>query len=457
MNFDAESIAAATGGRVLRSGPSGPVLTDTRRLSSGGWFLAIVGERFDAHQFLDAAQEGGAFGCIVSEPPGGDWRGGVVLVKDTTVALQDIGRAARESIKGPVIGLTGSSGKTTVRSLIHLAVSQLGAVHQTAGNLNNHLGLPMTLAACPETASCVVVELGTSSPGEIGFLDEIARPDVRLIVNIGPAHLEELGGLEGVAYEKGALFRGARPGDTVVVNLDDPFIRSIPVPDTVRRVTWGFDTEADIRIVDFRMEPRSFRTFATLATPAGELQLELPVLGEHMAHNATGAIAVAFALDLNLELSVRALSAYEPVGMRMRVEELPSGVLALNDAYNANPASMKASLGVLASMPGRRVAVLGDMLELGALEGHFHEEVARYADSLALELLILVGPRMAAARGEVKTTAGQAFEDPSGAVAFLEKWLSTGDVVLFKGSRGARVEQILQALTHDQTDLSGVR
>jgi UDP-N-acetylmuramoyl-tripeptide--D-alanyl-D-alanine ligase len=457
VKFDAEGIAAATGGTVLRAGPSGPVLTDTRRLGSGGWFLAIVGARFDGHEFLPAAQEGGAFGCIVSEAPGDDWLGGAVLVEDTTVALQDLGRSVRRGFKGPVIGLTGSSGKTTMRSLIHLAVSQLGMVHQTSGNLNNHLGLPMTLAACPETAAGLVLELGTSSPGEIAFLDAIACPDVRLIVNVGPAHLEELGGLEGVAHEKGALFRNARPGDTVVVNLDDSYVRAIPVPEGVRQVTWGRHPAADIRLVDCRMESGSFRTQVSLRSPVGDLALELPVLGEHMAHNAAGAIAVAYALGLDLEGAVQALSAYEPVGMRMRVENLPNGVLALNDAYNANPASMKASLGVLSSMPGRRVAIMGDMLELGPLEADFHEDVARYADSLSLDLVVLVGERMVAAVGEVSATPVQAFQMPSEAVPFLKEWLSNGDVVLFKGSRGARVEQILQSLTDDHTDQTGAR
>jgi len=455
--FDAATIAAATGGEVLRDGPPGPVLTDTRGFSAGGWFLAIVGERFDGHQFLGAAQAAGAFGCIVSEPPGEEWGGGAVLVADTAVALQDLGRAVRRSLEVPVVALTGSSGKTTLRSLIGLAISQLGGVHQTSGNLNNHFGLPMTLLACPENSDAVVVELGTSSPGEIAFLEQIARPNIRLIVNVGPAHLEELGGLEGVAHEKGALFRNARAGDTVVVNLDDPYIKQIPVPAGVRRVTWGRGRDADIRLVDVGLDARQFRTTAKLLTPAGELELALPVLGEHMAHNAAGAVAVAHALGLDLQRSVNALAGYEPVGMRLRVEELPGGITVLNDAYNANPASMKASLGVLAAMPGRRVAVLGDMLELGPLEARFHAEVVDFADGLGLDLLVLVGPRMHQAMSGPRSTSAHAFEDPSEAVGILAEWLAQGDVVLFKGSRGARVEQILQTLNDDRDGLSGAR
>jgi UDP-N-acetylmuramoyl-tripeptide--D-alanyl-D-alanine ligase len=242
-----------------------------------------------------------------------------------------------------------------------------------------------------------------------------------------------------------------------VVNLDDPYIRVMPLPEGVKRVTWGTDLAADIRVFDYRLDAQNFRTYATLSTPSGDFELELPVLGEHMAHNAAGAIAVAYALNLDLGRAVSALAGYEPVGMRLRVEELPGGVTALNDAYNANPASMKASLKVLSAMEGRRVAVLGDMLELGPLESLFHTEVVAYADTLGLDLLVLVGPRMNAASVGAASTDLRAFEDPTEAVRMLTEWLDAGDVVLFKGSRGARVEQILQDLTHDRAGLSGAR
>lgn len=442
MKLDAATIARATGGRLLRDAPGGEVLTDTRVLPEGSWFLALVGTRFDGHDHLQEAARRGAVGCIVSRPPPGDWALGCVLVDDTTRALQDLGRYARETFAGPVIGLTGSSGKTTTRALVALALSPLGPVHQTVGNLNNHLGVPMTLLATPAEAAAMVVEMGTSAPGEIALLADIARPSVRLVINVGPAHLLELGGLDGVAHEKGALFRTAGPGDVVAVNVDDPRVAALPVPEGVRPITWGEAHGADVRLIQVTVDPERFTTRAVWDTPEGHIASEIPAPGHHIAHDATGALAIAHVLGVPLAEAAQALGRYEPVGMRMRRESLPEGAVALNDAYNANPQSTEASLRTLASLPGRRAAVLGDMLELGPEEAEWHRRTVEHALGLGLDLVVLVGPLMCAAAlpGTVPV------EDPDEAVALLRDWLQPGSHVLFKGSRGARVERILHAL-----------
>jgi len=437
MNFDGRTLAAATGGVLVRDGGAGRVLTDTRQLDAGTWFLALSGERFDGHDFLGAAAEAGALGCIVSRRAEAV-RGGAVLVEDTTRALQDLGRYARSQLRVPVVALTGSSGKTTTRALIALAISPLGPVHQTVGNLNNHLGVPMTLLATPEDAATLVVEMGTSSHGEIALLAEIARPTVRMVLNIGPAHLLELGGLDGVAREKGQLLATMGVDDVGVVNLDDPRVASLPV--TGRRVTWG--QGGDITLVEARLEPDTLHTRAVFDTPAGRLTSVLPAPGAHMAHNAAGALAVAHALGVDLRESAAALEAYAPVGMRMRKEVLPSGVIALNDAYNANPQSMAASLRVLSELPGRRVAVLGDMLELGEDQARWHREIGALAVSLGLDLVLLIGPLM----GAVDVPGARSLSRWEDAVDPLRSFLEPGDHVLFKGSRGARMERILHAL-----------
>lgn len=444
MIFDGEAIAVATGGTVVVDAAAGPVLTDTRTLVPGAWFLALRGDRFDGHAFLDAAAEAGAAGCVVDHVPQG-WSGGVVVVPDTTRALQDLGRAARDRLACPVVGLTGSSGKTTTRALIACALSPLGRVHQSVGNLNNQIGVPLTLLAAPEDAAAAVVEMGTSEPGEIAVLADICRPDVRVIVNIGPAHLEELGGLDGVALEKGALFTSARPGDTVCINVDDPRIVALQVPRGVRRIEWGYD--GHVRLAVAELEASTMSTRARFVTPDAELSVLLPVLGEHVAHDAAAALAVALALGVDMADAAEALGNYQPVGMRMKREPLPHGAVALNDAYNANPASMEASLRALATLPGRRAAVLGDMLELGPAEGRWHAEVAEVAGSLGLDLLVLVGPRMsrAASHAHGHTQVWSAV-DGLHLVDQLRDWLREGDVVLFKGSRGARVERILHRL-----------
>jgi UDP-N-acetylmuramoyl-tripeptide--D-alanyl-D-alanine ligase len=329
--------------------------------------------------------------------------------------------------------------------LIAAALAQLGrrrgtAVHQTTGNLNNHLGVPMTLLAAPEDAAAVVVEMGTSGPGEIAVLADIARPDARLIVNIGEAHLEELGGLEGVAREKGALFDASRDEDVLAVNLDDPFVRAMA--GRGRRVTWGTAEGADIRLVDVSVDAASLTTIGTWDTPAGRLRAELGAPGRHIAHNAAGALAIAFGLGLDLREAAADLIAFAPVGMRLRRVDLPGGVVAINDAYNANPTSMRASLELLASMPGRRIAVLGDMLELGPGEAAFHLEIIALARELGIDRVVGTGPRMLAAGDGDPWFA----EDGVSLAARLASELTAGDRVLFKGSRGARVERVLEAV-----------
>ena len=446
--FDADSLARATGGTVVRPGPSGPVWTDTRTLPAGAWFVALRGARFDAHEFLDAARERGVAGAVVDQDVPG-WPLGLVRVADTTRALQDLGRAARAQFGGRVVGITGSAGKTTTRAFTALACQPLGAVHQTVGNLNNHLGVPLTLLACPPDAAVAVVEMGTSAPGEIGLLADLATPDVRLIVNVGAAHLEELGGLDGVAVEKGALFRSARPGDVVCVNVDDARVAAVPVPAGVRRITFGATQGADIQLVSAVLDPATLSTACRFATPAGVFDVRLPAPGAHLALNAAGALAVAYALGAPLAASAAALAAYEPVGMRLRAEPLVHGATALNDAYNANPTSTAASLRLLASLSGRRAAVLGDMLELGPEEGAFHDEIVALARDLALDLVVLVGPRMAAAAAACPGAWVSPDGERVGAHALadaLREWLQPGDRVLFKGSRGARVERVLDAV-----------
>ena len=442
MNLDAETIARATGGRVYRHGPAGPVGTDTRALEPGSWFVALVGPRFDGHDFLQSAQEAGASGCVVEREPGPEWTGGVVVVTDTSRALQDLGRYARQQFPGPVVGITGSSGKTTSRALVSLALRALGNIHQTSGNLNNHYGVPLTLLAVPDDAAAMVVEMGTSGPGEIEFLATMGRPDVRLVVNVGPAHLEELGGLDGVAVEKGAMFRTALPGDTCCVNLEDARVAAMSIPPGARRL--GYGPGGALTLDSVMVEPTSLSTTVSFDTPQGVVSCTIRAPGRHIAVNALGALTVAASLGLDLADAAAAMAEYEPVGMRMRPVELPNGVVVLNDAYNANPQSMNASLDVLAAMPGRRVAVLGDMHELGTEEHAWHRAVIEHAVSRGLDRVLLLGDRMAAAAPSSPSV--RHFGDVAEAAMDLRGWLRQGDVVLLKGSRGARVEQVLHAL-----------
>ena len=444
MKFGVHQIVQATRGTAM-SGPSaalGPVLTDTRAELDGAWFLALRGARFDAHEFALGALEKGAVGGVFSEQVPG-WDAPWVRVDDTTVALQDLGRAARARLSGPVIGLTGSSGKTTTRTMVSAALAQMGAVHQTAGNLNNHLGVPMTLLAAPESSQATVLEMGTSSPGEIAFLADLGRPDVRMVVNVGPAHLEELGGLDGVAREKRSIYAGSKVEDRWIVNVDDPRLRD--VGEGRERTTWGWHPSADVRLVEVAVDAEAWVTRARFATPQGEVTASLPGPGAYLAHNAGAALAVATSLGLDLSQSAADLARVERVGMRLARVELEGDVVAINDAYNANPTSMKAALDTLAAVPGRRWAVLGDMLELGSSSAAWHEDVARYAASLDLHQVVLVGEQMASVPEDVAPRAWRAATPAEAAERMLAD-LRAGDRLLLKASRGARLERVLDTL-----------
>lgn len=439
--FTGAEIAAATGGKLVMDAPSGRIVTDSRAITPGDWFLALAGERFDGHGFIADVLAKGAAGVVVSKHVDGA-SAGIVQVQDTTKAYQALGRAARDRFPGPVIGIGGAAGKTTTRALATLALSGLGVVHQNAANLNNHIGVPLTLLQTPADAKALVVEMGTSGVGEMAVLVECARPDVRVIVNIGPEHLEGLGDLDGVAKEEGVTFDTAQPGDVLIVNVDDDILRNWPRPDGTRVITYGEASEATIQLVSARIDT-DLRTHVVWQTPSGEIAAVLPAPGKHIAHNAAAALACAFAVGLDLGGAAAALEGYEPVGMRMRKETLEPGIIVLNDAYNANPPSMEASLSVLAALPGRKIAILGDMLELGDEEARWHDHVAAFASGLGLDLLVLVGPRMSQASA---TGSVWVHPDASDVAEKLKTYLRSGDVVLFKGSRGARMEQILQTL-----------
>ena len=449
MIFTAHEITTATGGLLVQSGPAGPVGTDSRRLQPGQWFLALDGDRFDGHDYLPHAQAAGCAGAIARRVPEG-WSAGFVQVDDGLTALQDLARSVRADFRGPVVGITGSAGKTTTRALCGLLLEALGPVHQTQGNLNNHIGVPLTLLAAPLDVETWVIEMGMSGLGEIALLAEIVRPTVRLITNVGAAHLAGVGSIEGVAQAKGELFAAAWPGDTCVVNVDDPRVAALPIPEGVRILRYGSSQGCDIRLTDAVVDPDTLATRFRVELPSGVVLGSIPSPGLHLAHDAAAAIAVGFALHVPPgEMSAR-IAAYQPVGMRSRVEEGPRGLRVINDAYNANPMSTAASLRTLAAVAGaRRVALLGDMLELGDQEDGAHEEALALALSLGLDLVGVAGPAYGRAAAALNDPRLAVAPDAPALAALLADRLAPGDLVLLKGSRGMGMERALQMLeTH---------
>ena len=347
-----------------------------------------------------------------------------------------------------MVGITGSSGKTTTRAMVASVLSQRFSTHQTSGNLNNHIGVPLTLLDLEPNHEVLVLEMGMSGPGEIALLQEIGSPTLRLITNVSLAHSEGSGDLLQTAACKEELFAGAQSGDTLIINADDPMVAAMKLPPGTRAVRYGSSTDVDFQLISVDVDSVKLCTSMVAETPQGRLEVVLPAPGRHIAVDALSAAVIGQELGLSLAEITRGLEDYRPVGMRMRIEQLSGGVTLLNDAYNANPASTLASLETLANIRGRRrIALLGDMLELGAFEVSSHKEVVEAALASGIEAVGFVGPRYGAVvegcleEGRVHHT--ETSEEMGRWVAGL---LQNSDVLLLKGSRGLAMERVLQEL-----------
>jgi len=457
-SFTARELSAATGGRWTGGTPASieGVSTDTRAIPAGSAFVALRGERYDGHDFLaDAARSGAscavvARGRAASGPPGLP----LLEVDDTLAALGAVARLHRLRFSIPVVGVTGSNGKTTTREMIAAILATRGPVLSTEGNLNNEVGVPLTLLRLLPTHTAAVIEMGMSHRGEIGRLTAIAEPRVGVVTNAFPAHLEGLGSVDGVADAKGELYRGLPADGVVVANADDPRMlhRARKSGRRVLTFSGGSDRDADVVLLDvLSQDPGGMRFLLGIGTK--EVEVRLPLVGEHNAVNAAAAAAAALSLGCSDREIVRGLAGVRPVGRRLRVERLPSGVLLVDDCYNANPASMRAALRTLRQLAGagRALAALGDMLELGTAEDDLHRELGREAAAAGLAALATFGPLARLAR-EAAIEAGMArsdtfhTEDPLLLVAFVRERLRPGDVLLVKGSRGMKLERLVEAL-----------
>lgn len=445
-------MAAATGGELVAGAPAGPINTDSRRVQQGDWFLALSGDRFDGNDFLPMARDAGCAGAIAQRPPEG-WDRGFIRVPDGLKALQDLARHVRRGFHRPVVGITGSAGKTTTRALTALALEPLGPVHATVGNLNNHIGVPLTILRAPVGAAAWVLEMGMSGFGEIDLLQDIGQPTVRVVTNVGAAHLEGVGSLEGVARAKGEMFDGARPGDVCVVCADDRRVDAMPIPAGARVVRYGQQPGCDVRLTDAVVDPVSLTTRYRIEVADRVVRGVLPAPGMHLAQNAAAAVAVAHALHASLDGIAQRLATYQPVGMRLRLEAGPNGARVLNDAYNANPLSVTATLRTLAAIPGRTIALLGDMLELGDHEETLHDEVLGETQRLGIDVVGTAGPAFAAAAARLGLDAVIAAPDADTLADALSPHLTGGETILVKGSRGIAMERILlrwRASTEDR-------
>lgn len=453
MTFALPALLRATGAELLQWGP-GPftgVSTDSRRIHTGDVFIALSGPNHDGHDFVSPALAAGANAVVVGRDLGPDGSGVAWLrVGDTLRALGDVAAARRGELRGAIIGVTGSNGKTTTREMIAAVLGAAGArVGRSLGNENNLVGLPQTLLRLTGDEDFAVLEMGMNHPGEIWRLAEIARPDVGVITNVGPAHLEGLGSLANVAAAKGELALALPSTSTLVVNGEDPWLGPIADQFPGRSVRTGKDGPVRALATDLYSDGRQR---IAIEIDGRRSEAVLRCIGAHNVANALLAAATGWVLGLAPDAIAAGLEAFAPPSMRLEVVQLASGARVLNDAYNANPASMVAALAALAAEPAqRRIAVLGEMWELGPESPRYHRETGRAAGKRRIDRLVAVGryaEEMVAGAVEagLEPSRAEACRTPADAARLLAGELFEGDVVLVKGSRAARMEEVVRDL-----------
>ena len=456
MTWTADQLAERCGGTLSGDGGTrvGGVSTDTRDLGRGELFVAIRGPNFDGHDFARAAAESGASCLLVSEPVPEDLDLPRIRVSDTVEALGRLARAHRDCFDLPVIAITGSNGKTTTRELCAAVLEAGGArVHRSPGNLNNHIGLPLSVLGLRDGDDALLVEMGMNHAGEIAGLCEIARPTVAAITNVAPAHLGPLGSLDAIARAKGEIFEGLERSGTAVVNADDERVAAQARRFAGARIRFGRAAGCELRASDER--PAGARSRFALDTPAGRIELSLGAVGLHLTDGALCAAAAAWASGLlgadPLAALRSGLEGFAGVPGRGGLLATPGGLVLIDDSYNANPHSVCAALRTLAALEGgaRRVAVLGDMFELGPAEAELHAGCGRAAAEARVDLLLGVGPlsaHTARAARDAGVSCALHSEGLDGALDELRSRLRPGDHVLVKGSRGMRMERVVHAL-----------
>ena len=445
-----QEIADALGGRLLGAdGAFDGVGTDTRILQPGQLFVALQGPNFDAHDYVATAAARGAVAALVAHEIKTELP--QIIVTDTRQALADLAALWRGRFDIPLIAITGSNGKTTVKEMLAAILGQRAEVLATHGNLNNEIGLPLTLLQLDHSHRAAVIEAGASQPGDIACLTRIAVPTVAVLTNASSAHLAGFGSLEAVAHSKGEIFEGLAESGTAVINADDAFAdlwRGLA--GTHRVLSFALDAEADVRGAWWPQDV--LQNTLEITTPAGELSVALPLPGRHNAMNALAATAAALAAGVALADIKAGLESLRPVPGRLCWKIGSSGARILDDTYNANPASLLAALDVLADCTGERCLVLGDMAELGGEAEALHASAGRRAHDAGVTRLYAVG--------ELSRYAVDAFAELAGGQAWhfatqeplierLQQDLHADSTLLVKGSRSAHMERVVDALTEE--------
>lgn len=446
-------IVSAVGGVWLNPNDHAPavteVCTDSRKLTPGCLFLPWVGERFDGHDFIDAALEAGAAGCLCTRPPQ-NLRGNkfYIQVPDTRLALRDLASAYRDQFQIPVIQITGSVGKTTTKEMIAAVLGAKKKVWKTPENYNNDVGTPLTLLGLTHEHEAAVIETGMNHFGEIEYLTAMVKPDIAVISNIGDAHIEYLGSREGILKAKCEIFEHLKKDGLAILNGDDALLDTISIPFRIVRCGKSKYCQSKIiEIADHGVEGIS----CAIVTEKDRYDLNIPAPGEHMAYAAAIAVAAAEALGLSREEITRGAASYVPTGSRMRVLRLPADRMILDDCYNANPQSVAAALEVLARTEcDKKVAVLGDMGELGNIQNRAHYNMGALASMLGIDLVFAIGNGEKAGRiaDGVAQSGGSVLYFPTKEEALpeLRRQMEPGTVMLVKASHAMKFEELVKQL-----------
>ncbi|WP_230986791.1 UDP-N-acetylmuramoyl-tripeptide--D-alanyl-D-alanine ligase [Cohnella fermenti] len=466
------AIELFTGEKEAGSLAASGVSTDTRTLRPGQLFVPLVGERFDGHDHLAAAEAAGAVASL--------WQAGrerpegttlpLIVVSDTLEGLQRLAASYRDRLGAKVVGVTGSNGKTTTKDLTASVLAMSLKVVKTEGNFNNHIGLPLTILRAPADTEALVLEMGMSGFGEISLLTKIARPDIAIITNVGESHLLQLGSRRNIAKAKLEIAEGLADGGVLIYNGDEPLLaeelEASPLRADIRRITFGAGEACDLRLGEAAATDNGGE-FTLLGEaqnepqdkPQGEPQDEagfryaIPVPGRHNAMNALAAIAAGRLLGLSRQAIAEGLRIAPMTGMRIERTKAWNGAVVLNDAYNASPTSVRAAIDLIASLKpaeGRRIAVLGDMLELGPDEAELHAGIGRYLGAGQAEAVLAYGPLAAHLAGAAAPLYPEGavthYDNKEQLIADLLAQLAPNDLVLVKGSRGMKLEQVVSAL-----------
>ena len=458
--FSIDQVIKAVGGVLIAGAAENNVCgisTDSRHLEKGNIFIALQGDNFEGHDFVHKAVEKGAVSVIISDPAKLDLENvdkavSIIKVSDTLKALGDLAHNYRQRFSLPVIGLTGSSGKTTTKEMIAAIIGQKKTILKTEGNLNNLIGLPQTIFRLTAEHELAILEMGTNTRGEIKRLTRIAEPTIGLITNIGPAHLAGFGSVDVVAQEKGDLFLNMSPTGIAVVNIDDEAVKIIDERWSGHRVNFSMSPNADVTVND--IEKRGARGIRfDLVIDGISQKVEMKIVGIHHVYNAMAAAACAWAAGIDSETIKEGLSAFSPVGGRMEMIKLQNGAYVINDSYNANPSSVREALMTLKDLKNHHsgYVFLGDMLELGDAAEEMHRRIGMLLGTIGVNAVFLHGEYCAitaAAAGDGGLSPENIFimQDSKESIAYLKKHLKKGDCVLVKGSRRMKMEMIVNQI-----------